>query len=195
MGKTMEQSTDTLIRAATERDALDTMHVSRIATLPKVDMVIKLLDRAATAIDSDHAAAKYCIAQASALLQVDHAGGESEVCDRTSFARGGLSPWQVRQVTRHIDASLASTIRTDDCAGMVRLSNSHFRRAFKTTFGETFYGYVSRRRVQRAQELMMTTDRALCEIALRCGFADQSHFTRVFRRLVGPSPAIWRRMQ
>jgi AraC-like DNA-binding protein len=41
--------------------------------------------------------------------------------------------------------------------------------------------------------MMVMTDRSLCEIAVRCGFADQSHFNRVFRRLVGPSPGDWRR--
>ena len=99
-----------------------------------------------------------------------------------TLARGGLTPWQVRQVNRHIDEALASTIRTDDCASAARLSNSHFRRAFKVTFGLTFFRYVNQRRIERAQELMVMTDQPLCQIAEQCGFADQSHFTRVFRR-------------
>jgi AraC-like DNA-binding protein len=74
------------------------------------------------------------------------------------------------------------------------LSTSHFRRAFKVSFGVTFYKYINRRRVERAQEMMVMTDQPLCQIARQCGFADQPHFTRVFRRLVGSSPAIWRRL-
>jgi AraC-like DNA-binding protein len=58
----------------------------------------------------------------------------------------------------------------------------------------TFHTYVSRRRVERAKEMMVTTDQPLTAIASRCGFADQSHFGRVFRRLVGPSPGDWRRL-
>jgi AraC-like DNA-binding protein len=97
-------------------------------------------------------------------------------------------------VTRHIDATMGSNIRTEDCATIARLSTSHFRRAFKASFGETFFAWLSRRRVERAQEMMVMTDQPLCRIARQCGFADQSHFTRVFRRLVGPSPGSWRRL-
>ena len=118
----------------------------------------------------------------------------SVVATTTTLARGGLTPWQVRQVNRHIDEALASTIRTDDCASAARLSTSHFRRAFKVTFGLTFFRYVNQRRIERAQEMMVMTDQPLCQIAEQCGFADQSHFTRVFRRVVGPSPALWRRL-
>jgi AraC family transcriptional regulator len=159
--------------------------------IPLVGLVIELLGRAAETVDSDRAEAKDCITRASALLQREHTdhgrGGATG-----TLARGGLTPWQVRQVNRHIDEALASTIRTDDCAAAARLSTSHFRRAFKVTFGLTFVRYVNQRRIERAQELMVMTEHPLGEIARRCGFADQSHFTRVFRRLVGPSPAIWR---
>jgi AraC-like DNA-binding protein len=75
------------------------------------------------------------------------------------------------------------------------LSASYFSRAFKVSFGETFSKYVARRRTERAQELMVMTDERLCEIALSCGFADQSHFTRVYQRQVGSSPASWRRQR
>ena len=163
--------------------------------IPLVNVVIGLLDRAAEAMDSDRAAARDCISRATALLQKDHDRASRECRDKTTtLARGGLAPWQMRQVIMHVDATLASTINTDDCAAIARLSTSHFRRAFKLSFGMTFYKYVYQRRVERAQEIMVTTDQTLCQIARRCGFADKSHFTRVFRRLVGPSPATWRRM-
>jgi len=165
-----------------------------LAPIPLVDVVIKLLDRAAEVVDSDGATAKDCIARASALLQTDQNRADRPPCGTTTLARGGLAPWQARQVTKHIDAVLASTIRTQDCAKVARLSTSHFRRAFKVSFGVTFYKYINQRRVERAQEMMVTTDQPLCQIARQCGFADQPHFTRVFRRLVGSSPAIWRRL-
>jgi AraC family transcriptional regulator len=163
--------------------------------IPLVGLVIELLDRAAEVVDSDRAEAKDCITRATSLLQRDNSHADRE-CSGTkpTLARGGLTPWQVRQVNRHIDEALASTIRTDDCATAARLSNSHFRRAFKVTFGLTFFRYVNQRRIERAQEMMVMTDQPLCQIAEQCGFADQSHFTRVFRRLVGPSPALWRRL-
>jgi AraC family transcriptional regulator len=154
---------------------------------PPSSIVIRLLDRAAEALDINRATAKDCIARASALLR---AGSD---CKRP--ARGGLAPWQMHQVTRHIDANLASTVRTRDCAKVTRLSTSHFSRAFKVSFGETFSQYVARRRTELAQEMMVTTDERLSQIALSCGFADQSHFTRVYHRQVGSSPASWRRQR
>ena len=148
-----------------------------------------MLDRAAESIDTDRAQAKDCIMRASALLEADRERqGEAQ-----AFSRGGLTPWQVRQVTRHVEASMGSNISTEDCAAIARLSTSHFRRSFKASFGETFYAWLSRRRVERAQEMMVMTDQPLAQIARQCGFADLSHFTRVFRRLTGPSPGFWRR--
>jgi len=175
-------------------DAPDAISIP-LRPIPLVGLVIELLDRAAGIVDSDRAEAKDCITRATSLLQRDNSHAHRELGGTTpALARGGLTPWQVRQVNRHIDEALASTIRTDDCAAAARLSNSHFRRAFKVTFGLTFFRYVNQRRIERAQEMMVMTDRPLCQIAEQCGFADQSHFTRVFRRLVGPSPACWRRL-
>jgi transcriptional regulator GlxA family with amidase domain len=107
--------------------------------------------------------------------------------------RGGLSPWQVRKVTSHVEANLERTIRNEDLASIVRLNPSHFGRAFRNSFGEPPHEYVIRRRVERAQGLMLSTNASLSEIALDCGLADQSHLTRLFRRIAGESPRAWRR--
>ncbi len=88
---------------------------------------------------------------------------------------------------------LGARIRTTDLAEVAQLSASHFTRAFKETFGETPIGYVSRRRMLYAQDLMLKSGERLSQIALTCGHCDQSHFTRVFRRKVGMSPRAWRR--
>lgn len=108
-------------------------------------------------------------------------------------ARGGLAPWQVRKVTNHVETHLDRPIRNEDLAAIVRLNPSHFGRAFRNSFGEPPHEYVIRRRVERAQGLMLSTGASLSEIALDCGLADQSHLTRLFRRAVGESPRAWRR--
>ena len=107
--------------------------------------------------------------------------------------RGGLAPWQIRRVTEYIEEHLASSIRLQDLAGIARLSHSHFCRAFKESLGYPAHAYVMRRRVQRAQGLMLTTAESLSQIAALCGMADQAHFCKLFRRLVGESPNAWRR--
>lgn len=107
--------------------------------------------------------------------------------------RRGLAPWQVRKVLAHIEANLGTTLRNKDLAAVARLSEYHFNVAFRNSVGEAPHGYIIRRRVERAQGLMLSTEKTLSEIALECGLADQAHFTRLFRSIVGDSPAAWRR--
>jgi AraC-like DNA-binding protein len=110
-----------------------------------------------------------------------------------TLARGGLAPWQARRVTALIETSLRSSIRVRDFNAITGLSTSHFARAFKASFGETVHTYIVRRRMERAQELMLTTNESLCQIALECGLCDQAHFSRLFRRIFGITPGLWRR--
>ena len=72
------------------------------------------------------------------------------------------------------------------------LSKSHFSRLFSNRFGSRVQLYIMHRRVAMAQTLMRT-DASLCEIALSCGMSDQAHFSKLFRRVVGQSPSVWRR--
>ncbi len=107
--------------------------------------------------------------------------------------RRGLAPWQVRRVLEHIEANLDATLRNKDLATVVRLSAFHFNVAFRGSVGESPHRYIMRRRVARAQKLMLSTHKTLSDIAAECGLADQAHMTRLFRKLVGESPAAWRR--
>jgi len=128
--------------------------------------------------------------RAQALLQ---SAGESSPQPTQTSGSGGLAPWQVRRVLAHIEANLETTIRNKDLATVARLSECHFNVAFRSSVGESPHGYIIRRRVERAQGLMLTTEKSLSEIALECGLTDQAHFTRLFRRIAGDSPAAWRR--
>ena len=132
-----------------------------------------------------------CLQRAKAMLHgVD---GTSPQPSESGGARQGLAPWQVRRVLAHIDANLGTTIRNQDLAAVARLSTFHFAVAFRSSVGDSPHGYVIRRRVERAQGLMLSTEKPLSEIAAECGLADQAHLTRLFRRIVGESPAAWRR--
>jgi len=109
------------------------------------------------------------------------------------ITRGGLAPWQVRKVLAHIEENLDATVRNQDLAELARLSTFHFNVAFRRSVGESPHGYIIRRRIDRAQRLMLATEKPLSDIAAECGLADQAHLTRLFRRIVGESPAAWRR--
>jgi transcriptional regulator GlxA family with amidase domain len=95
-------------------------------------------------------------------------------------------------VAAFVEANIDSSIRVGDLARIVLLSTSHFCRAFKQTFGETPLRYVTRRRMRRAQDIMLCSRDSLAKIAIDCGMCDQAHFSRVFRKIVGVNPGTWR---
>ena len=77
----------------------------------------------------------------------------------------GLAPWQVRRVLAHIEANLGMSIRNNDLAALARLSTFHFNVAFRNSVGNSPHEYIIRRRMERAQGLMLSTERSLSEIA------------------------------
>jgi AraC family transcriptional regulator len=108
-------------------------------------------------------------------------------------AEGRLAPWQERRAKEIMRARLASQITIADIASECRLTPSHFARAFRRSTGRAPHQYLSDLRVEEAKRLLLGSPLPLADIALICGFGDQSYFTRVFSRLVGTSPGAWRR--
>jgi transcriptional regulator GlxA family with amidase domain len=106
-----------------------------------------------------------------------------------------IAPWQVRCLQGHIAANLQTGIRIADLAGIVRCSSYRIRRVFKNNFGCTPHQYLIRRRVERAQRLLLMSDDSVTKIAAECGFVSQSHLSYLFHRIVGERPGRWRRTQ
>lgn len=122
---------------------------------------------------------------------VAHAYGGMQVTRRA--VRGGLAPWQERRAKEILGGNLDGAVALASLAKECGLSISHFSRAFRQTTGLAPHQWLLQRRVEEAKQILRDRDRALSEVALACGFADQSHFTRVFSRAVGTSPGAWRR--
>jgi AraC family transcriptional regulator len=114
---------------------------------------------------------------------------------RPKCSKGGLAPWQERRAKEMLRANLAGDLGLRQLASACRLSTGHFSRAFKHTVGCAPHQWLIHQRVERAKQLILNTDEPLCGIALDAGFADQSHFTRVFSQRMKASPAAWRRAQ
>ena len=93
----------------------------------------------------------------------------------------------------HIETSLATPLRNRELAALVDFSEFHFNVAFRNSLGTSPHEFLIRRRIERAQQLMLSTDMPLCDIACECGLADQAHLSRLFRKVVGETPAAWRK--
>jgi AraC family transcriptional regulator len=106
----------------------------------------------------------------------------------------GLAEWQTKRVLGYIEAHLEQKMNVQKLAALVSFSKGYFSRAFKESLGSGPMTYVVVRRVERAKGMMAATRAPLKDIALACGFGDQPHLTRWFRRLVGLTPGQYRRM-
>jgi AraC family transcriptional regulator len=151
----------------------------------------KLLDSVRKEFDADRDVAKALLVRAASLLRVEIDRQATDIDPRTQT--GGLATWQVRRLNVFIEARLDQPIRLKELSAISKLSTAYFSRAFKHTFRETPHTYIVRRRLERAENLMLTTELLLSDIAARCGFADQAHLCRLFRQQYAKSPAAWRR--
>ena len=107
-------------------------------------------------------------------------------------AHGGLSTATMRRVREYVELHLGESINLAMLAAVAGLSVHHFAREFKHSAGITPHHYVTRKRVERAQEMLARTDLALSEIANATGFSDQSHLARHFRHMLGTTPREFR---
>jgi AraC family transcriptional regulator len=180
--------------------SFDTIFPEIDSSLPALQGVLHavcaLIKAVNCAISGESDTARQYVSDACGFLDaapILDAACPAALIDSVEKCRGGLAPWQIRRVSAHIEEHLSATIHCEDLARLVRLSPSHFMRAFRDSFGCPPHAYLMKRRVECAQGLMLTTDTALGQIALECGLADQSHLSRLFQQFLGETPAAWRR--
>ena len=151
--------------------------------------VARLLEAARQELENDQCAARALIVEAAAMLraEVDRSG------DSNGIGPSGLAGWQRQRIRTYIEENLDQRIHVGRLSQIVRRSPAHFSRAFKRSFGAPPHAYIVRRRLERAIRLMLDSDASLSEIALTCGFTDQSHLSNLFRQHIGVSPASWRK--
>jgi AraC family transcriptional regulator len=107
--------------------------------------------------------------------------------------RGALTPQRLRQVSGWVIERLADPLSIPEIAAHINMAPGHFARAFRDATGLPPHRWLMERRIERAKTLLRS-DMTLAEIALVCGFVDQSHLTRVFSRREGLAPGAWRRL-
>jgi AraC family transcriptional regulator len=102
-----------------------------------------------------------------------------------------LARWRLRRVTEYVEANIAEPLSLADLAAAAGLTRMHFAAQFRVATGLPPHEYVLRRRIERAQEMLVEDDASLVDVALSVGFQTQSHFTSVFKRFVGQPPRSW----
>jgi AraC-like DNA-binding protein len=114
---------------------------------------------------------------------------------QNTTTRGGLAGWQIKRLKHFIDNELDNSISVHALSNIASLSPSHFAHAFRTSFGIAPHRYVVFCRLRKATNLIMESELSLCEIALICGFADQPHLCRIFKKHFSQTPVAWRRQK
>lgn len=110
--------------------------------------------------------------------------------ERDPVPTGLLS--HLRRARDHIDREYRSAIDLDQVAAVAGVSKFHFIRAFAATYGETPIRYLTRRRVERAQDLLRSANLTVTEICMAVGFASLGSFSSRFTELVGETPTAYR---
>ena len=105
----------------------------------------------------------------------------------------GLAPWQERRAKEVMRERMAENLKLGDIARECKLSLSHFARAFKRSTGVPPHRWLLECRLEYAKQMMLSSAQPLTQIAVLCGFADQSHLNRVFMQKMGIAPSAWRR--
>ena len=98
----------------------------------------------------------------------------------------------LRRARDHIDRNHAAPLDLDRLAAVAGMSKYHFVRCFEATYGETPLRYVTRRRIERAQDLLRHADLTVTEICMVVGYTSLGSFSSRFRELVGESPSAYR---
>jgi AraC-like DNA-binding protein len=105
---------------------------------------------------------------------------------------GTLAQWRLKRAIDYVEARLAEPLSLADLASSAGLTRMHFAAQFRAATGLRPHEYLLRRRIERAQDMLVGTGMSLVDVALSVGFQTQAHFTTVFKRYAGQPPRAWR---
>ena len=118
---------------------------------------------------------------------------QSYAVSKPEFKANGLPQSQLARVIDYMKANLTQDLSILDLATLTSMSESHFSRSFKQSVGISPYQYLMQQRVEQAKELLEKQSIAISTIALNCGFANQTHLTKVFRQMTGITPKAYQK--
>lgn len=106
--------------------------------------------------------------------------------------KGGLPRYKLNQIVEYIDANLDQDISLTTLAELIDMNIHHFAKMFKQSMGIAPHQYVIERRIERAKQLLANPELSIVEVCYAVGFDNQSHFTKLFRRLTTKTPKVYR---
>lgn len=112
------------------------------------------------------------------------------MADKRQVPVGLLS--RLRRARDHVDRHYQSEIDLDQLASVAGVSKYHFARSFEATYGETPIRYLTRRRIERAQDLLRSANLTVTEVCMLVGFSSLGSFSSRFTQLVGEHPSAYR---
>ena len=124
------------------------------------------------------------------ILLVNHYSSYAGTVE--TFERQQRALERLRPLFDHLEKHYGEPLQVQGAARICAMSESHFMSFFKRSTGQSFMAYLNHRRIERAQALLVTSERSMSDISQETGFCDQSYFGTVFRRLVGMTPAAYR---
>jgi AraC family transcriptional regulator len=107
----------------------------------------------------------------------------------------GLSGWRLKRVREYVDAHLDRPISLQNLADAAGLSPMHFASQFRQACGVRPHEYLLQQRIERSKEMLLHSRTPVIQIALSVGFETQSHYSTIFKRIVGETPTEWRRLR
>lgn len=175
------------------RETVDGDRVELIPQFSKQDPAISGIGAALkAALETDGIAAKLYAEAATTFLAAHLL---RHYCTRTqslpNFA-GGLPKYKLRQAIAYIQEHLGDEISLEAIASHLNMSQYYFCHLFKQSIGISPYQYVLQQRINKAKQLLKQRQLTITDVALECGFANQTHFTKHFRKLAGMTPRAYR---
>jgi AraC family transcriptional regulator len=153
------------------------------------DRISQCAELLARECDADEEAPLYGESLTTALLTLLRTSSQT----RVKAIRNGLARGQLRRTVAYMEANLLEDIRLTELARVAGLSPSQFARAFKVSMGQTPHRWLVQQRIHHAKRLMTKNGKPISVAAHLAGFASQSYFTHVFRRVTGTTPRHWLR--
>src|SRR5258707_356281 len=166
--------------------------ILRSEAVPSKDIVIDWLGRAlleANRVDGSFGQTYVdCISMAIGARLLASASGVAT----SERSRGStLAPWRLKRAIDYVEACLAEPVSLADVAASAGLTRMHFAAQFRAATGLRPHEYLLRRRIERAQEMLVGTGMPLVDIALSVGVQTQSHFSRAFKRYAVQPQRAW----